>query len=84
MPAGAVVALHAIPNMPKEMSRSHLEVQVDGWSIKVVDLGSANGTTVQLPGRDPVRLRANEPAPVIIGTVVTLADLASFEIGPPA
>ncbi|GGM59312.1 hypothetical protein GCM10007977_071010 [Dactylosporangium sucinum] len=34
------------------ISRRHLRVQLSGWTVRVVDLGSANGTYVQDPGAD--------------------------------
>lgn len=48
------------------VSRVHAKIQLDGWHVLVADLGSANGTCVQLPNkpteqrlapREPVRLR---------------------------
>ena len=32
------------------MSRAHVQIQLDGWQVQVVDLGSANGTGVFGPG----------------------------------
>ncbi|WP_238008435.1 FHA domain-containing protein [Dactylosporangium sp. AC04546] len=34
------------------ISRRHLRVKLSGWTVRVVDLGSANGTYVQGPGAD--------------------------------
>jgi hypothetical protein len=42
--------------------------------VLVRDLGSTNGTTVTLPGQEPVRLRPTEDQGIEPGTVVTLAD----------
>jgi len=55
------------------VSRRHARVALVGWDVHVVDLGSANGTFVQLPG-DPQRhqLVANQPVVVRPGTQVTL------------
>jgi hypothetical protein len=48
------------------VSRVHAKIQLDGWHVLVTDLGSANGTRVQLANkatdqrltpREPVRLR---------------------------
>ncbi len=47
---------------------------LDGWHVLVRDLGSTNGTTVTLPGQEPVRLRPTEDQGIEPGTVVTLAD----------
>jgi len=55
-----------IPDDTGTMSRVHAKIQLDGWHVLVADLGSANGTSVQLPNkateqrltpRKPVRLR---------------------------
>ena len=40
----------------------------------VRDLGSTNGTTIALPGQEPVRLRPTEDQGIEPGTVISLAD----------
>lgn len=57
----------------KGLSRSHAMVRLEGWQVLVVDLGSANHTTVTLPGRPPQRLHPDEP--------VLLAHGASIDFG---
>jgi hypothetical protein len=61
-----------------DISREHLEVRLEGWHVQVCDLGSTNGTEVTLPGATPQRLHPHEPATIEPGTVVTLAEVASF------
>ncbi len=61
-----------------DISREHLEVRLEGWHVQVCDLGSTNGTEVTLPGTSPQRLHPHEPATIEPGTVVTLAEVASF------
>jgi FHA domain len=61
-----------------DISRTHLEVRLDGWHVLVVDLDSTNGTVVTLPGQPPMRLRANDPMAIEPGTVVSLADEVTF------
>jgi hypothetical protein len=72
-----------VPSGDGEISRTHLTVSLDGWHALVTDLGSTNGTLVELPGRAPQRLRPNEPMPMPAGTLVTLADniYFTFEAG---
>lgn len=55
------------------VSRRHARVALVGWDVHVIDLGSANGTYVQLPG-DPQRhqLVANQHVAVQPGTQVTI------------
>jgi len=56
-----------------QVSRRHLRIALVGWNVQVVDLGSANGTAVCLPGDpQPRRLVAHEPVAVRPGTRVEL------------
>lgn len=57
-----------------EISRTHLEVRLEGWHVLVTDLNSTNGTTIARPGASAERLRPNEPTLVEPGTSLTLAD----------
>ncbi|HEY6790826.1 MAG TPA: FHA domain-containing protein [Trebonia sp.] len=68
--------LHAVklPGGDGDISRTHLKVTLDGWHVLVTDLNSTNGTLVELPGRQPERLRPSDPFAIPDGTVVTLAD----------
>jgi pSer/pThr/pTyr-binding forkhead associated (FHA) protein len=68
--------LHTVklPSPDGDISRTHLKVTLDGRRVLVTDLGSTNGTLVELPGCPPERLRPNEPFPIQDGTLVTLAD----------
>jgi hypothetical protein len=61
-----------------DISRNHTEVVLEGWHVLVRDLGSTNGTTVALPGQEPMRLRPNDQQVIEPGTVVALADEISF------
>ena len=40
------------------VSRIHARVELDGWQVYISDLGSANGTYVQLPGETDGKLLA--------------------------
>ena len=72
-----------LPSGDGEISRTHLQVSLDGWDVLVTDLKSTNGTMVALPGRDPERLRPGKPFPIQPGTVVTLADDIYFRYEEP-
>jgi hypothetical protein len=63
-----------VPVPGPDVSRSHVEVRIEDWSVLVVDLNSANGTTVALPERPPVRLRAHDPMLIVPGATICLAD----------
>lgn len=67
-----------------DVSRTHAEVLLDGWHVFVRDLGSTNGTTVELPGQPAVRLRADDLQLLEPGAVITLADeiRCVFEVQP--
>lgn len=55
-----------------DISRSHVRIGLEGGTVVVTDLHSRNGTSVVQPGRPPVKLRAGEPTPVLVGTVIDL------------
>lgn len=52
------------------LSRTHAAVNIEGWQVLLEDLNSANGTIVQLPGREPRRLHPGEPVLLEHGTTV--------------
>lgn len=62
----------------RDISGQHLEVQVVGWNVYVMDLGSTNGTEVVLPGQPPRRLRERDALLIEAGTVVILAEVRRF------
>ncbi len=60
------------------LSRNHVRVHLDGWTVQVIDLGSLNGTIVTVPGQAPIRLTAHAPFAIVPGTTVTLAADVAF------
>ena len=78
LPAAERPHLVKLPSPDKDISRNHVEVFIDGWYVLVRDLGSVNGTTVALPGEQPLRLRPSDQQGIEAGTVVTIADSVSF------
>lgn len=56
-----VFHLVALSSPDQAISRSHVEVVIDGWSVSLLDLESRNGTFVTLPGHERVRLRPHVP-----------------------
>ena len=70
--AGSIPKLITLGSGDQDISRSHVRFALEGDTVVVTDLHSVNGTSVVMPGRDPQRLRAGEPAAVIPGTVVDL------------
>ncbi|SFR75229.1 FHA domain-containing protein [Agromyces sp. CF514] len=69
---GRLPRVVAIGAGDQDISRNHVRVTVEGDTIVITDLHSRNGTHVAQPGKAPVRLRAGEPTPVLVGTVVDL------------
>ncbi len=70
--AGTVRPLR-ITDVEGVVSRRHLRLVLVGWDVTVVDLGSANGTTVDLAG-DPQRhqLAPNRPMVIHPGAQITI------------
>lgn len=62
----------------RDVSRSHVEVSIDGWHVFVEDLGSTNGTIVVLPGLPAQQLRPHDQQIIEPGTVVSLTDDLNF------
>jgi hypothetical protein len=78
LPPSSRPHLVRLASQDNDISRNHAEVILEGWHVLVRDLGSTNGTTVTLPGQEPVRLRPTEDFGIEPGAVVTLADEVSL------
>lgn len=74
LPPSSRPHLVRLASRDNDISRNHAEVILEGWHVLIRDLGSTNGTTVTLPGQEPVRLRPTEDFGIEPGAVVTLAD----------
>ncbi|WP_102157733.1 FHA domain-containing protein [Zhihengliuella halotolerans] len=61
-----------------DISRSHLQVRVDGWHVELVDLGATNGTVLIRPGQAPRRLGKSESVLLLSGDVADLGDGVSL------
>lgn len=70
-----------LPSPGQDISRTHVEVRIEGWHVLVTDLDSTNGTMIAVPGEEPRRLRPNDPTMIPPGTLVSLADEVSFHYG---
>ncbi|MGO1285274.1 MAG: FHA domain-containing protein, partial [Brachybacterium sp.] len=55
-----VPQLITVPSPQQDISRSHLELRLEGWHVVALDLGTTNGTTLHREGYEPVRLRTRE------------------------
>jgi len=65
-----------------EVSRSHLEIVLEGWLVMVRDLGSSNGTILTLPGKPPERLRDGQLYQLEAMAEISLGDVVAvrFEV----
>lgn len=66
--------LVTVPSPNQDISRSHLEIRLDGWHVLLVDLDTVNGTTLLRAGQPPRRLQPSEPTLVAVGDVADLGD----------
>ncbi|GAA1999571.1 FHA domain-containing protein [Microbacterium ulmi] len=66
--------LVAVDSPQQDISRSHLELRVEGDSIVATDLHTTNGTTLRRAGVEPVVLHPGEAAVVVVGDVLDLGD----------
>ena len=69
-----------VPSPGKEISRSHCEVRIDDWDVRVRDLGSNNGTYLTRPGQAPVRLDGSVAMVLTPGDIVELGEGISFRV----
>ena len=61
-----------------DISRTHLSLRLDGWSVILADLGSTNGTFVTRPGESSERLSPEVEVRIEPGTLVNLANEVTF------
>src|SRR5690606_10468955 len=66
--------LVTVPSPQQDISRSHLEITLEGWHVLVSDMATTNGTTLLRTGQPPRRLHPSEPVLVVDGDVVDLGD----------
>ena len=57
-----------------DISRSHVEVRLDGWHVLLCDLKATNGTVLIRAGQPPRRLGESETAFLLDGDVAQLGD----------
>ena len=80
---GEIPGLVPLASPDGKLSRRHVAVRLEDWSILVEDLGSTNGTEVELPGQDRERIREFNPRMVVPGTTVILGENERFHIEVP-
>ena len=76
----APARLVIVPSPGKKISRSHCELRIDDWDVRLHDLGSENGTLLMRPGQAPVRLDGSAAMVLKPGNVVELGENISFRM----
>lgn len=76
----APARLVIVPSPGKKISRSHCELRIDDWDVRLHDLGSQNGTLLMRPGQAPVRLDGSVAMVLKPGDVVELGEGISFRM----
>jgi pSer/pThr/pTyr-binding forkhead associated (FHA) protein len=66
--------LVTVDSPSQDISRSHVEVRLEGWHVLVSDMATTNGTTLLRPGQPPQRLHPGEAVLVADGDLVDLGD----------
>jgi len=69
-----VPRLVTVPSPQQDISRSHVEVRLEGWHVLVSDMSTTNGTTLLRSGQPPLRLHPGEPVLVVSRDVIDLGD----------
>jgi hypothetical protein len=61
-----------------DISRSHVEVRLEGWHVMLCDLKATNGTVLVREGQPPRRLAQGEMAILLDGDIAELGDDVSL------
>jgi hypothetical protein len=77
-PGTEVPVLFTVTSPSGDVSRSHVEVAIEGWHVQAIDLGSSNGTKVTQPGMPARSLHPGEPLILQAGARVELSDEVAF------
>lgn len=71
---GVMPKLLQVQSSSGDISRSHVEVRLDGWDVMLVDLKATNGTVLVREGQPPRRLAQGEEALLVAGDIAELGD----------
>lgn len=71
---GVMPRLVQVPSPGGDISRSHVEVRLEGWHVMLCDLKATNGTVLIREGQAPRRLAQNEMAILLDGDIAELGD----------
>ncbi|MFE4195317.1 FHA domain-containing protein [Paenarthrobacter sp. NPDC056912] len=71
---GTMPRLVQVDSPGGDISRSHVEVRLEGWHVMLCDLKATNGTVLIREGQAPRRLAQNEMAILLDGDIAELGD----------
>jgi len=71
---GVMPQLVQVASPSGDISRSHVEVRLEGWHVMLCDLKATNGTVLVREGQPPRRLAQNEMAILLDGDIAELGD----------
>ncbi|MHC6591129.1 FHA domain-containing protein [Arthrobacter sp. C152] len=75
---GVMPRLVQVPSPGGDISRSHVEVRLEGWHVMLCDLKATNGTVLVREGQPPRRLAQNEMAILLDGDIAELGENISL------
>ncbi|MCA4133669.1 FHA domain-containing protein [Arthrobacter sp. M4] len=75
---GAMPKLVQVASPGGDISRSHVEVRLEGWHVMLCDLKATNGTVLVREGQAPRRLAQSEMAILLDGDIAELGDGVSL------
>jgi len=75
---GVMPRLVQVASPGGDISRSHVEVRLEGWHVMLCDLKATNGTVLVRDGQPPRRLAQNEMAILLDGDIAELGDSISL------
>lgn len=71
---GVMPRLVQVASPSGDISRSHVQVRLEGWHVMLCDLKATNGTVLVREGQQPRRLAQNEMAILLDGDIAELGD----------
>jgi hypothetical protein len=71
---GVMPKLVQVVSTSGDISRSHVEVRLEGWHVMLCDLKATNGTVLVREGQSPRRLAQGEMAILLDGDIAELGD----------
>ncbi|WP_372696818.1 FHA domain-containing protein [Arthrobacter sp. JSM 101049] len=76
--SGSMPRVVQVKSPSGDISRSHLEVQLEGWHVMLLDLKATNGTLLVRSGMPPRRLGHGEKLMLLDGDIADLGDGVSL------